>query len=206
MRIVIGVTGKLGSGKDYITNHVIIPVIEKIKYRYLQFAFADQIKVNVMTKNNISYNDVYENKTPESRQLLQNEGTEVGRMQDRNIWVKYMDNWMNVHENRGVSLYIISDVRFKNEYEFVKNNKSMGIIVKVVAPKRNEDRLLKESRGDEYVYQKISSHASECDLDDYNNDKYDMVIENDTTDIIIIEELQYKFERLLYDAYLNLSE
>ena len=66
MRIVIGVTGKLGSGKDYITNHVIIPVIEKIKYRYLQCAFADQIKVNVMTKNNISYNDVYENKTPES--------------------------------------------------------------------------------------------------------------------------------------------
>ena len=126
-------------------------------------------------------------------------------MQDRNIWVKYMDNWMNVHENRGVSLYIISDVRFKNEYEFVKNNKTMGIIVKVIAPKRNEDRLLKESRGDMYVYEKISNHASECDLDDYNNEKYDMVIENDTTDIVIIEELQYKFERLLYEAYLNLA-
>jgi hypothetical protein len=193
-RVIIGVTGKLGSGKDYITNNVIVPVIEKINYRYLQCAFADQIKVNVMTKNNISYSDVYENKTSESRQLLQNEGTEVGREQDRNIWVKFLDNWINVHHNRGINVYVISDARFKNEYDFVKNE---GIMIKVVAPNRNQERLLKESRGDNYVYKKISQHASECDLDDFPNDKYDMVIYNDTDNIVDLDELKIKFEILL---------
>lgn len=195
-RVVIGVTGKLGSGKDYITNNVIVPVIEKINYRYLQCAFADQIKVNVMTKNNISYSDVYENKTPESRQLLQNEGTEVGREQDCNIWVKFLDNWINVHHNRGVNVYVISDARFKNEYEFVKND---GIMIKVVAPNRNKDRLLKESRGDNSIYKKISQHASECDLDDFSNDRYDMVIYNDTDNILDLDELKIEFEKLLRD-------
>lgn len=202
MKIIIGVTGKLGSGKDYITNNVIIPVLEKMNYRYLQCAFADQIKVNVMTKNNISYEDVYENKTKESRRLLQFEGTEIGRSYNRNIWVNYMDNWMKVHSSRGINVFVISDVRFKNEYEFIKNNSQIGLVVKIVAPKRNESRLLKESNGDMEVYNSISKHASECDLDDYLNDKYDMVICNDVYDVVNIDELQYKFEKLLYEEFL----
>jgi hypothetical protein len=199
MKIIIGVSGKLGSGKDYITNNVIIPVIEKIGYRYLQCAFADQIKINVMTKSGISYEDVYENKTPESRRLLQTEGTEIGRTQDRNIWVKYLDNWIKVHEKRGISVYIISDVRFENEYYYVKSEENIGLMLKVIAPIRNEERLLKESKGDTGVYNKISNHASECDLDEFPNDVYDMVICNDMTDIVSIDELQDKFKRLLYE-------
>lgn len=200
MKIVIGVTGKLGSGKDYITNNVIIPVIEKMNYRYLQCAFADQIKVNVMTKNNISYEDVYENKTKESRGLLQYEGTEVGRSYNRNIWVNYMNNWMKVHSNRGISVFIVSDVRFKNEYDFIMQPDQIGLMLKVVSPNRNRDRLLKESDGDMEVYNRISKHASECDLDEYLNDKYDMVICNDIHDIINIDELQCNFEKLLCET------
>ncbi len=56
------------------------------------------------------------------------------------------------------------------------------IKIKVVAPNRNKDRLLKQSRGDNSIYKKISEHASECDLDDFSNDKYDMVIYNDNND------------------------
>jgi phosphomevalonate kinase len=203
MKILIGVSGKLGSGKDYITNHVIIPVIEKIGYRYLQCAFADQIKINVMTKNGISYEDVYENKTPESRRLLQTEGTEIGRTQDRNIWVKYLDNWIKVHENRGISVYIISDVRFKNEFYYVKAEENIGLMLKIVARNRNEERLVKESQGDSIVYDKIKNHASECDLDDFTNDMFDMVISNDTIDVVSIESLQYQFERLLYESHID---
>lgn len=201
MKIIIGICGKLGSGKDYIANNVIIPVIEKMKYRYLQCAFADQIKVNVMTKNGVSYTDVYENKTPESRRLLQIEGTEVGRENDKNVWVKYLDNWMNIHYNRGISVYIISDCRFKNEYDFIKNNN--GIMLKVIARERNEMRLMRESKGDKDLYEKISKHSSECDLDDYSDDKYDMVINNDIKDIFDSSELRYKFEMIFKDQLNN---
>jgi phosphomevalonate kinase len=203
MRVVIGLSGKLGSGKDYITNNVIIPVIEKMGYRYLQCAFADQIKINVMTKNGISYEDVYINKTPESRQLLQREGTEIGRMQDKNIWIKYLNNWIKVNENRGINIYIISDVRFKNELKYIKCKDIIGIMLKVVAPKRNNEKLLKESCGDIKVYNKIRNHESECDLDDISDEMYDMIINNDINDVENIEDIKYKFNELLNELIKN---
>ena len=202
MKIVIGITGKLGSGKDYIANNVIIPVIEKFNYRYLQCAFADQIKVNVMTKSGVSYNDVYEEKTHESRMLLQQEGTEVGRTSDPNIWVNYLSNWIHVNYKRGISVFVVCDVRFKNEYDFVKNADA-GIMLKVVAPNRNHHRLLKESGADPILYKKIDNHRSECDLDDLSLTDFDLVIKNDTTDCIDINELKYKFETLLYEKHIN---
>lgn len=201
MKIIIGVTGKLGSGKDYITNNVIIPVLEKVGYRYLQCAFADQIKVNVMTKSNVSYEDVYENKTPESRRMLQIEGTEVGRSNNKDIWVNYIDNWINIHNKRGINVFVVSDVRFKNEYKFVKSYG--GLVLKVVARNRNEIRLSNESNGDVELYEKISKHASECDLDDYKNENYDMVILNDTTDIVNIDDLKCQFEKMLYEQHID---
>lgn len=200
MKIIIGITGKLGSGKDYIANNIIIPVIEKFNYRYLQYAFADQIKVNVMTKNGISYHDVYEEKTHDSRILLQKEGTEVGRKQDPNIWVNYLSNWIHIYNKRGISVFIISDVRFKNEYKFIKEA-DMGLIIKVVAPQRNHQRLLKESEGDPIVYKKIDNHLSECDLDDLSDKSFDLIIKNDINDYMDIEKIKYNFEKLLYQLH-----
>ena len=195
MRVLIGITGKLGSGKDYITHNVIIPIIEKLKYRYLQCAFADQIKINVMTKYNIDYDEVYVNKTAHSRQLLQTEGTDIARSQDTNIWINYMNNWIKVHEMRGISVYIISDVRFKNEMSFIKENG--GIVIKVVAPQRNHSRLMQESSGNVIVYNQIKQHISECDLDDISDNNYDIVIHNDNNNNNI-QEVKKDIERLIY--------
>ena len=177
MKLLIGLSGKLGSGKDYIAHNLIIPIIEQLRYRYLQCAFADQIKINVMTKYNINYKDVYVNKTAQSRQLLQIEGTDIARSQDVNIWIKYIDNWIKVHEMRGISIYIITDVRFKNEVEFIKEHN--GIMIKVFAPQRNHNRLIQESNGDTTIYNKIKQHISECDLDEIPDNKYDVIINND---------------------------
>ena len=53
MKLLIGITGKLGSGKDYITNNLVIPILKRQSLSYLQTCFADQLKVNVMSKYNI---------------------------------------------------------------------------------------------------------------------------------------------------------
>lgn len=203
MKNIIGITGKLGSGKNYIVNNIILPVLKKIQSddRYLEIAFADQIKINVMTKNNINYADVYESKTQESRQLLQNEGTEVGRNMDKNIWVNYLDNWITINNARGVSVFIISDCRFLNEFNYVKDNN--GIIIKVVAPSRNNLCLLKESRNDMDILNKISTHRSECDLDDLINTDFSLVINNDIDIDLDIKCLQDQFEKLYYGYFNN---
>jgi hypothetical protein len=181
--MIIGIAGKMGSGKDYICNNYIIPILKQSRSNFLQISFADQLKVNVMTKNNINFESVYINKTNETRNLLQKEGTEFGRNTlGDDIWIRYLDNWVNVYNSRGITDFICSDVRFVNEIEYIK--RKGGIIIKIDAPKRNLERLLQESRGDPEILNKLKNHISECELDNLSNDNYDLIIKNDIEDVL----------------------
>jgi len=172
--MIIGVSGKMGTGKDYFIENYIKPYIEnKLKEKCLVLSFADMLKVNLMVHNNIKLNE-FNNKTPEIRQLLQYEGTENGRDKyGQDIWIRYIKAWSELHMSRGIKYIIISDVRFKNEYKFIKNNN--GSIIRIDAPNRNEQRLRNES-SNEKEYNKIKNHISEIDLDNMN---FDIIINND---------------------------
>lgn len=196
--ILIGICGKLGVGKDYITTHVVKSILKN--RNYLQLAFADQIKINVMTKSGLSYDDLYVNKTDVSRRLLQVEGTN-GRNENTNIWINYLDNWATVQSRRGVEYLIISDCRYKNEFEYIKKND--GILIKVIAPDRNNDRLVQEASSsgvfDNEIFNKIKNHSSECDLDDMPDKNFDIIIDNSKKSILNIDELQEcLFEKISY--------
>jgi hypothetical protein len=178
IQMIIGIAGKMGCGKDYICNNLIIPVLKSKNKTFLQVSFADQIKVNVMTKANISFDEVYIAKTNDTRRLLQLEGTENGRnILGKDIWIKYFDNWISVYKSRGIDTFICTDVRFQNELDYIK--RSGGMIIKINAPQRNFQRLYKESCGDDSVLQSLQSHSSECDLDNVSNDTFDLIIDND---------------------------
>lgn len=194
---IIGIAGKMGSGKDYIANNIIIPYLEfKLNQSYLPFCFADQIKINIMSKMNVSYHDVYIEKTNITRNLLQQEGTENGRLiHGENIWINYFDNWIEVFKNRGIKNIITTDCRFKNEIDYIKNHG--GIIIKIHAPIRNDKRLKKESKGDENVYNCLKNHSSECDLDKLDNSYYDLVIDNDIGSNYNFDELYKKLDNLI---------
>jgi len=190
---LIGIAGKLGSGKDFVATNFIIPYIENIlEEKYLLLSFADQLKVNVMVKHpNLNYNDLYETKTDQVRILLQQEGTENGRNKfGENIWTNYHSKWMDIYSNRGINNFITCDVRFKNELDYIKSKK--GLIIKVISPGRNHDRMKKESIDDIYKYDIIKKHTSECDLDDVENSKFDYIINNDYND-----NLQEQCENML---------
>lgn len=197
--MLVGITGKLGSGKDYVANNIVIPII-KNKYRYLQWSFADQLKINVMTNKYIDYKTIYEEKTADTRTLLQDEGTRVGRDKNKNIWINFFQNWTTVHNKRGIDVFVITDVRFKNEMEYIK--KMGGILIKVWAPNRNLERLNTESKNCDYTKRFIETHESECDLDMILDTEYDMVIDNDSpsTQKHTIE-LQRRFIDIFYKKY-----
>ena len=189
--MIIGLAGKMGSGKDYIAQKYIIPIVKKMGKEILQMSFADQIKINVMTNHNVPYDEVFVKKTQQSRKLLQLEGTEKGRnVFGQDIWIKYFDAWSRVYSARGIDCIITTDIRFQNELVYIKKNN--GIVIKVVAEERNKKRLTHESGGDISVYNSLSKHSSECDLDDVDDEEYDIVVKNDEGQFD-----QHKFENEL---------
>ncbi len=168
----------MGTGKDYFIEHYLKPYIEnKLNKKCLILSFADMIKINLMVHNNINLNELYGRKTPEIRRLLQLEGTEKGRhVFGDDIWINYVKAWSELHISRGIDYILIPDVRFKNEYDFIKQSfNNTGIIFRMNAPNRNEKRLREESINDDN-YEQIKNHLSEIELDDF---KFDIIINND---------------------------
>lgn len=193
--MLIGISGKMGSGKDYVCQNLINPLMNKYNKRCLQVSFADQIKVNVMTKYDVPFCDVYLDKTNETRTLLQQEGTERGRdIFGKDIWIKYLHNWISVYKSRGIHSFVCPDVRFKNELEYIKSQG--GIVIRINAPKRNLQRLEQESGGDKNIKHILQSHISECDLDNYND--FDLVIDNDNTNL---NDYKQKLENIFMEKF-----
>jgi hypothetical protein len=138
---------------------------------------------------------VFVEKTKATRIMLQQEGTENGRnVLGKDIWLRYFDGWAQVFKSRGGDVVVASDVRFRNEAEYISK---AGILIKVAAPARNEERLQRESNGDKLLYDKMKSHSSECDLDAMDDNEYDIVLKNDPGDILDVSELYAKLDKAL---------
>ena len=84
---------------------------------------------------------------------------------------------------RGIERFIISDVRFINEAEWIK--KMNGIIIKINAPKRFKIRLEKETNNNKELIDKIKNHKSEIMIDRYKD--YNILIKNDLNDNLEIK-------------------
>ena len=171
---IIGLLGHQGVGKNYISEKILPTILSKKNYVVL--AFADHFKIDCISKHNADYNKVFGEKDFETRRLLQLCGTEEGRNKyGFDIWVKTMLNWVKVLSSRGVERFIISDVRFENEIEWIKS--LGGIIIKIEAPERYKQRLINETNGDEEKMKEIMNHYSEINIDKIKN--YDILIHND---------------------------
>ena len=64
--VIIGFTGKMGSGKNYIAEQILLPFLTSHGYQVLTLAFADQLKIDCMTKYGLNYNDVFKDKSIQS--------------------------------------------------------------------------------------------------------------------------------------------
>jgi transcriptional regulator len=124
-RTFVLISGWKGNGKDYIGN-----IIEK-EYGYKKEKIAKSLKDKVSNIYNISLellesqegkNTLFE--TGETyRELLIRHGEEI-RIQDNYYWVKEL-------VNRTEGDIVISDWRFVEEYEYIKNTGSNIITIRV---------------------------------------------------------------------------
>jgi hypothetical protein len=159
---IIGISGKAGSGKDFVGRTVLRPA------GFHQWAFAWPMKMLALGQG-ATYEEVFETKPPRVREMLQKIGTEEGWMKyGKDYWLKQTDGWLKtLHENLGINKFYFTDVRFPHEFEWVKNHG--GAVV----------RLVHGDRAYPLAGTPAAEHSSETALDDYYR-QWDLIITNDS--------------------------
>lgn len=165
--MIFGFSGKMGSGKNYISEKIFIPMFERAfpGRKILPVAFADHLKINTIVKYNLNRTDVYNIKPVEVRKLLQTEGTENGRNKYGNdIWIRYLSEWIYILKQKGITDFVITDCRFQNEVNWINENKGKVI------------RIELDQTQSVYKNKETKNHLSETELDYY--DQWNLVLMN----------------------------
>lgn len=130
---IVGIVGNKRSGKDTFFNELCSQLwyFNRIHYATQQpqrFAFADRLKEMLCAAIGITLKELEDNKE-EYRERLQNYGS-MKREEDPRFWIKELvlsSKWQHA-----TGWKFITDVRYMNEAEFVKD--SGGILLRVSRP------------------------------------------------------------------------
>lgn len=174
---IIGISGKKRSGKDSFFN--IVNDIHPGMYKNVKY--ADKLKEICSTLTGLPLNYFYDGNLYDTkldlwdmdvRKFMQILGTEVFRDSfDPDVWVKALESNLHSDDN-----YIITDVRFINEANWVKEN---GILIRINRPGLNNS----------------DSHRSEVELDNFND--FDYVIDNDGTYEEYVEKISNILKKIM---------
>lgn len=161
---IIGLSGKIGAGKTTFSNYL------QTKYEGLEpHSFAENIRQMMAIFINRPVDRLRSATDKETMTcmgktvgvLLQELGTEVGRKVNPDAWVLSLFEYYD----RETSYWIIDDVRFPNEADFIK--KMGGCVIRLNGDPGN---VRKNSTRD-------LNHISETALDDYTD--FDVVIDTE---------------------------
>lgn len=131
MIILVGITGRAGSGKDTIGDYL------KANYNFRSVSFAAPLKEGVKAMFGLDNThldhplkeQMLEDIGKSPRQLMQLLGTEYGRnLVHQDLWLLLANKKVEAYASLGFNV-CITDVRFENEAEFVR--KQGGTILHV---------------------------------------------------------------------------
>lgn len=173
--MIIGITGKLESGKTTIAKF-----IEQIypNENVITLAFADPLKEMIYKAGICNKENLWGKKTRFSRLMMQKIGTDIFRNQiDENYWVnetakKIIDINDKYKKN---CIIIIHDVRFLSEANCIKSFN--GKILRVIRTNQNKDLYEEIIDYIKKIFYKDEKdkHVSETEMDKI---KEDYLIEN----------------------------
>lgn len=140
--MIIGFAGKKGSGKDLISQYLID------KYKYQRYAFADPVKDICRILFGFNEEQLHGNLKEEMgeigirpREAFQGIGTEFGRKYIHELFptlrVDIGSIWIEIFKRNYKNNMVISDVRFQNEAEAIKE--MGGIIILIDSKYSKED-------------------------------------------------------------------
>ena len=184
---IIALSGKKRSGKDtvyveachYLAEHDFIEKGYKDHGTAMgRVGFADPLKHEVSEATGFTTSFIEEHKT-EFRTLLQVWGTDFRRcFSGSDYWINKMDDIIK-KSSKFYDILFVTDLRFKNEAEFIKS--IGGYVVNV------ERRVQEDPEEDDMTH----THVSEKDMDDYSY--FDYVLNNDKTEPELRESIGKMF-------------
>lgn len=189
-RIVIGLHGFTGVGKDEIAKHLVA------KHGFTRVAFADPMRKGLLGLDPWIWDptrdeycrltrtierdgwDWAKRSIPDVRVLMQRYGTEAGRqIHGENCWLRLADDVVCRHDRT-----VLTDVRFANEVDMIREWRT----VPNCAPRLW--RIHREGHGS------LSSHASESELADA---KFDAEILNNSTIEALYEQVDAHLAKIV---------
>lgn len=171
MKIFI-ISGKAETGKNKVAT-LLKEIYEKKNKKTINVAYASYLKE--YAKNILNW-DGNENKKP--RDFLQHLGVEIIKKQiDDKMLIRRIIEDIKVYSNY-FDVVTISDARFKEEIEDIKNNFNDVISIHILEKENSLTALQKK-------------HITEIALDGYQN--YDYEISNNGT----IDELKKELEKII---------
>jgi hypothetical protein len=135
--LLVGISGKARSGKDYVAN-LIADQVRGARIMPLSLHVKALARVLGMRE-----------KDPTALQIL---GTDVMRRFDPGVWIRCHWEWV-VEETPAVA--IVPDVRFKNEVTYIR--RTGGLIYRLCRSARDGSPFISDDRD--------SAHLSETELD-----------------------------------------
>lgn len=176
---IIGLSGKKLSGKDTIYRVARdIFTEQNAKSRVGRVAFGDALKAEVSEITGFRTDYIEDNKE-RFRSLLQVWGTEFRReFHGHDYWIQKMGDILTSSEPH-YDMIFITDVRFKNEAEYIKE--MGGQVIRVV-------RRAPESYHTLQDLPSIDPHVTENDMDNYID--FDYTINNDKSPDDLVKAVQ----------------
>lgn len=198
--MIFGISGKAYSGKD-TCGRFLAEELNKIYYPpYVLMSFANELKLRLQKDFDLSYDQLWGDKKeiPDTRypkgkdegfwsprEMMQVYG-EFYRCIDSDFWIKRLQQLIEDKEYENV---IITDVRHKNEAEFIKSKS--GFLIKLVRDAGRDAGALPA---------KAQQHISETGLDSY--EKFDFIISNNDS----LERLKQNVNEMIQLLKLHLTE
>lgn len=178
---VFGFSGKMGSGKDFVAQHVFQPLIGQ--ERFVILSFADAMKIQCIVEEHVPRELIYGRKTSQSRQTLQAWGKTKRATCGQDVFIRYLHETILNHLSRGVKLILVTDVRFVEEVKYIEE-RLQGKVVRVVAPQRTLAKLLQEAPDDVSVQQTIANDVSETNLDSFPWSREQIILNDPEDDVL----------------------
>lgn len=146
MRRIVGISGKAGSGKDYVGR------LLAREYGFKIFSFAHALKLEGIA-HGFTHEEVFISKPPHVRQWLQEYGV-ARREEDSEYWIKRALQIISVMGWKDV---VFTDVRFPNE----------AVACLLMSPRSWILRMDPQDRPYPLAGTEAANHISETAMDDY---------------------------------------